>query len=41
MTPLRPDLTGTTLGVNNKINMKLIIPNEAIIRTLIINSEVV
>ena len=40
MTPLRPDLIGTTLGVN-KINMKLIIPNEAIIGTLIINSEVV
>jgi len=43
MTPLRYQINIliTTLGVNNKLNMKVIIPNEAIINYYIVYSEVV
>ncbi|EKE14340.1 MAG: hypothetical protein ACD_12C00561G0002 [uncultured bacterium] len=43
MTPLRYQINTliTTLGVDNKINMKVIIPNEAIINYYMSYSEVV
>lgn len=43
MTPLRylVNFTITTLGVNNRLNMKVKIPNEAIINYAVSYSEVV